>query len=141
MASKPKHPAGLPMTLGNMRELGVPAAFNDVRCHSALIDYRQAQGRCHRHLWEYGSRRGKANCRPIVFAAAGDPVGTGLVASLARPGGNVTGLSIQQTDLAGKRLEILRELVPGLHTLAILANAGSPNAVLEMGEAETVARS
>jgi putative ABC transport system substrate-binding protein len=78
---------------------------------------------------------------PIVFAAAGDPVGTGLVASLARPGGNVTGLSIQQTDLAGKRLEILRELVPGLHTLAILANAGSPNAVLEMGEAETVARS
>jgi hypothetical protein len=62
MASKPKHPAGLPMTLGNMRELGVPAAFNDVRCHSALIDYRQAQGRCHRHLWEYGSRRGKANC-------------------------------------------------------------------------------
>ena len=76
-----------------------------------------------------------------MFAAAGDPVGTGLVASLARPGGNVTGLSIQRTDLAGKRLEILRELVPGLHTLAILANAGSPNAVLEMGEAETVARS
>jgi putative ABC transport system substrate-binding protein len=63
---------------------------------------------------------------PIVFAAAGDPVGTGLVASLARPGGNITGLSIQQTDLAGKRLEILRELFPGLHTLAILANAGSP---------------
>ena len=77
---------------------------------------------------------------PIVFATAGDPVGTGLVASLARPGGNVTGLSIQQTDLAGKRLEILRELLPGLHTLAILANAGSPNAVLEMGEAETAAR-
>jgi putative ABC transport system substrate-binding protein len=77
---------------------------------------------------------------PIVFAAAGDPVGTGLVASLARPGGNVTGLSIQQTDLAGKRLEILRELLPGLRTLAILANASSPNAVLEMGEAETAAR-
>ena len=75
-----------------------------------------------------------------MFAAAGDPVGTGLVASLARPGGNVTGLSIQQTDLAGKRLEILRELLPGLRTLAILANAGSPNAVLEMGEAETAAR-
>ncbi|MGA7666925.1 MAG: ABC transporter substrate-binding protein [Pseudolabrys sp.] len=77
---------------------------------------------------------------PIVFAAAGDPVGTGLVDSLARPGGNVTGLSIQQTDLAGKRLEILRELVPGLRTLAILANADSPNAVLEMGEAEAAAR-
>ena len=77
---------------------------------------------------------------PIVFAAAGDPVGTGLVNSLARPGGNVTGLSIQQTDLAGKRLEILRELLPGLRTLAILANADSPNAVLEMGEAEAAAR-
>src|SRR5262245_50668760 len=49
---------------------------------------------------------------PIVFAAAGDPVGSGLVASLARPGGNITGLSIQQTDLASKRLEILRELLP-----------------------------
>jgi hypothetical protein len=47
---------------------------------------------------------------PIVFAAAGDPVGTGLVASLARPGGNITGLSIQQTDLASKRLEMLREV-------------------------------
>ena len=78
---------------------------------------------------------------PIVFAAAGDPVGTGLVASLARPGGNVTGLSIQQTDLAGKRLEILREIVPGLRTLAILANARSANAVLEMGEAQAAARS
>ena len=77
---------------------------------------------------------------PIVFAAAGDPVGTGLVASLARPGGNVTGLSIQQTDLAGKRLEILRDLLPNLHTLAILANAGSPNAVLEMSEADAAAR-
>jgi putative ABC transport system substrate-binding protein len=78
---------------------------------------------------------------PIVFAAAGDPVGTGLVASLARPGGNVTGLSIQQTDLAGKRLEILREIVPGLRTMAILANARSANAVLEMGEAQAAGRS
>jgi putative ABC transport system substrate-binding protein len=49
----------------------------------------------------------------IVFAAAGDPVGTGLVASLARPGGNVTGLSIRQTDVAAKRVELLREIVPG----------------------------
>jgi putative tryptophan/tyrosine transport system substrate-binding protein len=77
---------------------------------------------------------------PIVFAAAGDPVGTGLVASLAQPGGNITGLSIQQTDLAGKRLEILRELLPGLGTLAILVNAGSPNAMLEMDEAQFAAR-
>ena len=77
---------------------------------------------------------------PIVFAVAADPVGTGLVASLARPGGNVTGLSIQATDLAGKRLELLREVVPGLRRLAIMANAGYPDAVLEMGEVQAAAR-
>jgi len=77
---------------------------------------------------------------PIVFAAAGDPVGTGLVASLARPGGNITGLSIQQTDLASKRLELLREVLPGLRKVAILVNIGSPNSVLEMGEAQAAAR-
>jgi len=81
-----------------------------------------------------------ATAIPIVFAAAGDPVGTGLVTSLARPGGNVTGLSLQQTELASKRLEILRDLLPNLHRLAILANAGSPNAVLEMSEADMAAR-
>jgi len=77
---------------------------------------------------------------PIVFAAAGDPVGTGLIASLARPGGNVTGLSMQQTDLAAKRLELLREVVPGLRRLAILANVGRPAVVLDMREVETAAR-
>src|SRR5512133_1923351 len=77
---------------------------------------------------------------PIVFAAAGDPVGTGLVASLARPGGNITGLSIQQTDLAAKRLELLREVVPGLRRLAILANVGGPAVVLDMREVEAAAR-
>ena len=56
---------------------------------------------------------------------AGDPVGTGLVANLARPGGNATGLSLQRTDLAGKRLELLREIVPGLRRLAIMANVGA----------------
>jgi putative ABC transport system substrate-binding protein len=61
---------------------------------------------------------------PIVFAAVGDPVGTGLVASLPRPGGNATGLSLQQTDAAGKRLELLREAIPGIRRLAILANGG-----------------
>ena len=63
---------------------------------------------------------------PIVFALAWDPVGIGMVTSLARPGGNVTGLSIQSTDLAGKRLELLREVVPGLRRLAIMANAAIP---------------
>ena len=77
---------------------------------------------------------------PIVFAAANDPVGAGLVASLARPDGNVTGLSVQQVDAAGKRLELLREIFPGLRRLAILANVGNPGAALEMGEAQVVAR-
>ena len=77
---------------------------------------------------------------PIVFATAGDPVGTGLVASLARPGGNVTGLSNQAADLPSKRLELLREVVPGLRRLAIMANIGSPIGVLEMGEVQAAAR-
>jgi ABC-type uncharacterized transport system substrate-binding protein len=62
---------------------------------------------------------------PIVFATAGDPIGSGLVATLARPGGNVTGVSSQASDAAGKRLELLREVVPGLRRLAVLANLAS----------------
>jgi putative ABC transport system substrate-binding protein len=77
---------------------------------------------------------------PIVFAAVGDPVGTGLVASLSRPGGNVTGLSLQQTDIAGKRLELLREIVPRLRRLAILANRDNASAVLDMRDAQAAAR-
>jgi putative ABC transport system substrate-binding protein len=61
---------------------------------------------------------------PIVLAAAIDPVDSGFVKSLAHPGGNVTGLSLQSSDIANKRLEILREAVPGLDRLAVLANAG-----------------
>jgi putative tryptophan/tyrosine transport system substrate-binding protein len=77
---------------------------------------------------------------PIVFVGASDPVGTGLVANLARPDGNVTGLSFQQTDLAGKRLELLREVVPGLRHLAIVGNAKAPGAVREMGVVQASAR-
>ena len=77
---------------------------------------------------------------PIVFATAGDPVGNGLIASLARPGGNVTGMSLQSNDTAGKRLELLREVVPSLRRLAILANVGNPFSVLELGEAQAAAR-
>jgi putative tryptophan/tyrosine transport system substrate-binding protein len=76
---------------------------------------------------------------PIVFAISGDPIGMGLVASLARPGGNVTGLSSQAPDLAGKRLELLREVVPGLRRLAIMVNAGYPAAVLDMREIQAAA--
>jgi putative ABC transport system substrate-binding protein len=76
---------------------------------------------------------------PIVFALAADPVGSGLVASLARPGGNVTGLSLQQTDAGGKRLELLREVVPGLRRLAIMGNVGYSGSVLEMSEVQETA--
>jgi putative tryptophan/tyrosine transport system substrate-binding protein len=77
---------------------------------------------------------------PIVFAAAGDPVGTGLVASLARPGSNLTGLSLQAPDLAGKRLELLREVIPGLRRVAVLINVGNAAAVRELGEVQAAAR-
>jgi putative tryptophan/tyrosine transport system substrate-binding protein len=77
---------------------------------------------------------------PIVFAVAADPVGSGLVASLALPGGNVTGLSLQQTDTGGKRLELLREVIPGLRRLAIMGNVGYRGSVLEMGEVQATAR-
>ncbi|MGB6810631.1 MAG: ABC transporter substrate-binding protein [Pseudolabrys sp.] len=136
-----------------LRELGW------IEGQTVAIEYRWADGRSERFaeiaaefarlkvavIVTYANTAAAATKRtvttiPIVFAAAGDPVGTGLVASLARPGANVTGLSLQQTDLASKRLEILRDLLPNLHTLAILANAGSPNAVLEMEEADAAAR-
>ncbi|MFL5072038.1 MAG: ABC transporter substrate-binding protein [Xanthobacteraceae bacterium] len=77
---------------------------------------------------------------PIVFATLSDPVGTGLVASLARPGGNVTGLANQLSDTGGKKLELLREVVPGLRRLAIMANVGNPASVLDMREAQATAR-
>jgi putative ABC transport system substrate-binding protein len=77
---------------------------------------------------------------PIVFPAAGDPIGTGLVTSLARPGGNVTGLSNESADIAGKRLDLLHEVIPGLRRLGIMANIGDPIGVLEMGKVQEAAR-
>jgi putative tryptophan/tyrosine transport system substrate-binding protein len=76
---------------------------------------------------------------PIVFALASDPLGSGLVTSLARPGGNVTGLSTQSNDTASKRLEILREVIPGFRRLAVLGNAGYAGSVEEMREVLAVA--
>jgi putative tryptophan/tyrosine transport system substrate-binding protein len=123
------------------------------------IEYRWAEGRTERAVEiaaEFARRKvdvivtsgtamvvaakQAASVTPIVFAAAGDPVGTGLVESLARPGGSVTGLSIQQTDVAAKRLELLREFVPGLRRLAILANVDGPAVLLDMREVQTTAR-
>jgi putative ABC transport system substrate-binding protein len=76
---------------------------------------------------------------PIVFAAAGDPVASGLVTTLARPGGNVTGLSALTVDLAGKRLDLLREAISNLERLAIMGNVGNPAVVLELGELQAAA--
>src|SRR5262249_36100053 len=78
---------------------------------------------------------------PIVFATAGDPVGSGIVASLARPGGNITGLSSQAPDAAGKKLELLRQVVPGLHRLATLADVNNPYATIDVRKINESARS
>jgi putative tryptophan/tyrosine transport system substrate-binding protein len=77
---------------------------------------------------------------PIVFAAAIEPVESGLVASLVKPGGNVTGFSVQSIDLVGKRIEILRELLPDLRQLAVIADAGYSASVLEKDEVQSSAR-
>jgi putative ABC transport system substrate-binding protein len=77
---------------------------------------------------------------PIIFAIANDPVDSGLVTSLVRPGGNVTGLSLQATDLAGKRLEFLLSVVPGLRRLAIMFNVDYPGPLLESRAVQTSAR-
>ena len=77
---------------------------------------------------------------PIVFAIAVDPFGTGMVASLAKPGGNITGLSTQTIELPGKRIELLRAMLPELHRLAVLANVNYPAAVREAAEVQAVAR-
>jgi putative tryptophan/tyrosine transport system substrate-binding protein len=135
-----------------LRELGW------VEGNNVVIEYRWAEGHAERYttiaaefvrlqvdvIVTAGTEpviaaKGLTSATPIVFASAGDPVGSGLVTSLARPGGNVTGLSNQQTDLAGKRLELLREIVPNLSRLAILANVGNPAAAIEMRDVQAVA--
>jgi putative ABC transport system substrate-binding protein len=124
---------------------------------TAAIEYRWAEGRSERFA-EIGAEfvrlkvdvivtSGAAGIAvkrvtstiPIVFAVANDPVGDGLVTSLARPGGNVTGLSEQARDLAGKRLGLLAEVFPGVRGLAILTDAGYPAAVREMRDVQTAA--
>ena len=120
---------------------------------TVVVEYRWAEGRSERFLEiaaEFAqlkvdvivaagtpailAARQATSVVPIVFVGAGDPVGTGLVASLPRPGGNVTGLSDQTTDTVGKRLELLRELMPGIRRLAIMGNVDNPVSVLEMRE-------
>jgi len=128
----------------HLRELGWTEGRN------VTIDYRWAEGRSERFA-EIAAEfvrlkvdlilthntpptlaaKRATSAIPIVFATAGDPVGTGIVASLARPGGNITGLSSEAPDTASKRLGLLRELVPGLQRLAILADTGNAYAALE----------
>ena len=132
-----------------LRELGW------IEGRTIAIEYRWAEGRNERYadiaaefvrlkvdviVTSVLAAKQATSLIPIVFAAAADPVGGGFVASLVQPGGNVTGLSAQFTDLAGKRLELLREIVPSLRQLAIMANAGYPAAVLEMAEVQATAR-
>ena len=78
---------------------------------------------------------------PIVMATSGDPVAVGLVASLARPGGNVTGNTILAPDLTGKRLELIRELVPGVSHIAVLANPTNPAIAVDLKAAAAAAKS
>jgi len=135
-----------------LRELGW------IEGRTVAIEYRWAEGRNERYaeiadefvrlkvdvIVTYGTPPSKAAKQvtavvPIVFAAAADPVGSGLVSSLARPGGNVTGLSLQQSDIVGKKLELLREVVTGLRRLALMGNVGNPSSLLEIGEVRTAA--
>ena len=76
---------------------------------------------------------------PIVFAVAVDPLGTGLVENLARPGRNGTGLSLQQTDIVGKRFEIMKEAIPVVHRVGLMANLSYPAARVEMHEVQALA--
>src|SRR5215510_926895 len=76
---------------------------------------------------------------PVVFTTVGDPLGAGIIASLARPGGNVTGLTDQAKDVQGKRLQLLQELIPGKHEIAVLLNPDTPFSQLALEEAKTAA--
>jgi putative ABC transport system substrate-binding protein len=139
--------------VARLRELGW------IEGRTVAIEYRWAEGRTERYgeiatefvklkvdiivTWASApvlAAKHATTLVPIVFAAQMDPVGVGVVASLARPGGNVTGLSLQATDTAGKRLGLLREFVPKLAHLGIMANVAAPGAVLETREIEATAR-
>jgi putative ABC transport system substrate-binding protein len=77
---------------------------------------------------------------PLVMVAVGDPVATGLVASLARPGGNITGLTSMSVEMEGKRLELLREMIPKISHIAVLWNAASPIQIIEEAEVRAAAQ-
>jgi ABC-type uncharacterized transport system substrate-binding protein len=136
-----------------LRELGW------IEGRTVAIEYRWAEGRPERYseiaaefvrfkadvILAAGTEAALAAKRetaviPIVFSTAGDPIGSGLVASLARPGGNVTGLSNQGSDLGGKKLGLLREVLPALTRVAVMVNADYSGGVTERIEIDTAAR-
>jgi putative tryptophan/tyrosine transport system substrate-binding protein len=138
---------------GRLNELG----WRDRQ--TVMVDYRWADGKAERFkeiaadfvrqpvdvIVTWGTATALAakhatSVIPIVFTIVSDPVGTGLAASLRSPGGNATGLSTEQADIAGKRLELLREIVPGLSRLALLANPSNPGTLREMREAQAAAQ-
>jgi putative tryptophan/tyrosine transport system substrate-binding protein len=139
--------------LQHMRELGW------IEKETFSIEYRWAEGRTDRFtdiaaelvrlkvdvivtagtLATLAAKQATAEI-PIVFGAVTDAVGSGIVASLSRPGGNVTGLTMQQDETAGKRIDILREIIPNLRRVAVLVNMGNPGATLEIGEVRAAAR-
>ena len=138
---------------GGLRDLGY------VEGQNVLIDYRWAEGQEQR-LTDHAAdlvrlrvavivtpgtpatmaARAATRTIPVVMTNVGDPVGSGIVASLARPGGNITGLSLLDADLDGKRIELLKEAVPHLSRLAILWSANDPGMTLAFGRVETAAR-
>jgi putative ABC transport system substrate-binding protein len=126
--------------------------------HTVTISYQFAEGRDDRYaeiaedfvrqkvdvIVTYGTpptKTAKAATAtiPVVFAAAADPVAAGLVQSLAHPGGNVTGMSLQQSDIVGKKIELLRETLGGLRKLATAGNVANPGSMLEIEEVKAVA--
>ena len=151
--SRPSQGAWLEAFAQRLRELG----WSEGR--TVAFEYRWAEGRSNRLaeiatefvrlkvdlIYAVGTESALAAKRatstiPIVFPVTGDPIGTGLVASLAMPGGNATGLSDFAVDLAAKRLEILREVFPSLAHLAIIANSAYSGGALELGEIKAAAR-
>jgi putative ABC transport system substrate-binding protein len=147
-----------PATAATQSQWAVPMVrrlreLNWIEGRNIVIEYRWAEGRAERAA-EVASEfvrsrvdvivtigtptttaaKAATSLIPIVFCSVSGPVETGLVASLARPGGNITGLSNQMADTGGKRLEILRELIPHLRRLATIGNATNPAATVEMAQ-------
>jgi len=146
--------AWTPWTAAFVKRLG---ELGWIEGRTVTIEYRWAEGRAERYrdiaaefvrlkvdvIVTVGSAVAAAarasSTIPIVFAVAVDPVGSGMVASLSRPGSNVTGISTQTKELAGKRIELLRQVLPDLRRLAVIGNVSYSAGALEIAEVKTIA--